>query len=136
MKLQIGVKVLIQNSRDEFLLIKRSKMLNSDVAPSWDIPGGRIEPDEALLKALAREVKEEIGHSIEDEPELLTVQDIFIENKDLHVVRLTYLLKEDVPEIVLSYEHTDYAWLTTEQIRTMTFEPYLEETLKNHINTQ
>ena len=133
MRLQIGVKVLIKNSLGEYLFIKRSRLITSDPIPGWDIPGGRIEADEPLLEALRREIQEEIGHELDSEPILLDAQDIFVEKRDLHVVRLTYRVQEEVPQIVLSHEHTDYAWFLPKHLSTMTFEPYLDETIRKII---
>lgn len=48
MKLQIGVKLLIQNHEGEYLFIKRTKLLQNESEVSWDIPGGRIESNEYL----------------------------------------------------------------------------------------
>ena len=61
MKLQVGVKVLIQNSNSKYLLLQRAVAMGDEKEAHWDIPGGRIEPEEALMSALAREVKEETG---------------------------------------------------------------------------
>jgi len=133
MKSQIGVKVLIQNSLGEYLFLKRSKLILSDPIPGWDIPGGRIEAGEELLEALSREVQEETGHELEGEPKLLAAQDIFVEKRDLHVVRLTYRVQEDVKRVVLSHEHTDFAWFLPKHLQDMTFEPYLDETIKKFI---
>lgn len=130
MNLQVGVKALIKNSNGEYLFIRRSTTLATDVSePSWDIPGGRIEPDEYLLEALRREVQEEIGHEVQSTPMLIKAQDIFVTTKNLHVVRLTYRLTEDVEDIILSDEHEEYVWVHESQLETVNVEPYLAEVL-------
>ena len=97
MNLQVGVKALIKNSKDEYLFMRRSTILATDVSePSWDIPGGRIESNEYLPEALKREIQEEVGYEIQSTPMLIAAQDIFVPAKELHVVRLTYTLKEDM----------------------------------------
>ena len=130
MNLQVGVKALIKNSNGEYLFIRRSTTLATDISePSWDIPGGRIEPDEYLLEALRREVQEEIGHDVQSATMLIKAQDIFVTAKDLHVVRLTYMLVEDVEDIILSDEHEEYVWVHESQLETVNAEPYLAEVL-------
>ena len=135
MNLQVGVKVLIKNNDDAYLFVRRKIQVSTDKnQTSWDIPGGRINPDETLDKALQREVKEEIGYSLTAIPTLISAQDIMVLSKDLHVVRLTYTTKEDVSDITLSDEHDDHVWLSLDKLDTVTLEPYLAqviETLKN-----
>lgn len=130
MQLQIGVKVLIKNSEGAFLFLKRSQLLSTDTENSWDIPGGRISPDESLKDALVREVFEEIHHTLINEPVLVAAQDIFVDAKDLHVVRLTYTTAEDIPAIALSDEHADYSWRRLDGIDDMNIEPYLKAVLQ------
>lgn len=129
MQLQIGVKVLIKNDEGLYLFLKRSKLLSSDVKNSWDIPGGRINAEENLHDALAREVSEEIHFTLESEPTLIAAQDIFVDTKSLHVVRLTYITTEDIPNVVLSDEHEDYEWRRINDINDLNIEPYLKEVL-------
>lgn len=129
MQLQIGVKVLIKNSEGRYLFLKRSKLLASDVKNSWDIPGGRINPEENLQNALVREVAEEIHFTLENEPTLIAAQDIFVDKMNLHVVRLTYVTVEDIPNVILSDEHTDYTWRHLKNSRDLNIEPYLREVL-------
>ena len=105
MKLQIGVKVLIKNSEGFYLFIKRSQLLPGSDQPSWDIPGGRIESEESLQTALARELEEETGLSLLGEVVLINAQDIFVASKDLHVVRLTYTTTLEATTVTLSDEH-------------------------------
>lgn len=114
MKLQVGVKVLIKKHSGAYLFLRRSREKYQDMAPQWDIPGGRIESEEPLIEALKREVNEETGLDIVGTPRLLAAQDIFVEQKDLHVVRLTYEA-EASGELTLSDEHYEYAWMSREQ---------------------
>jgi 8-oxo-dGTP diphosphatase len=129
MVLQVGVKALIKNSSDKYLLLQRSKIMDGEVTVSWDIPGGRIMPDEALHEALTRELGEEIGLRTVPDPQLIAAQDIFVKNKDLHVVRLTYRVSCDFETIRLSDEHSDYRWVSPHEIKSMVIEPYLKEVL-------
>lgn len=100
--------MLIKNDEGSYLFLKRSAPLSSEKVSSWDIPGGRIDPDESLHAALTREVAEEINFTLQNKPKLLAAQDIFVNSKSLHVVRLTYSACEDVSDVTLSDEHEDY----------------------------
>jgi 8-oxo-dGTP diphosphatase len=135
MTLQVGVKALVKNSRNEYLFLRRSTHVTTDSAEtSWDIPGGRINGDEPLLHALTREIKEETGHTIAATPELIAAQDIFVDSKGLHVVRLTYVLTEDIPTVQLSDEHNAYAWVAQTDVASINTEPYLAEVIKTFLS--
>jgi len=130
MILQIGVKVLLQNSSNELLLLKRSEKYLSNNLEAWDIPGGRIEPEENLRDALVREVKEETNINLIGSPKLLQAQDIFVPHKDLHVVRLTYSHNIGTNSvIILSEEHDEYQWVAIEEAKTIGVEPFLKDVL-------
>lgn len=129
MQLQIGVKVIIKNSQGLYLLVQRTDALSNDQQNAWDIPGGRIEPNEDLSSALAREVREEISVELQGTPKLLAAQDIFVPAKDLHVVRLTYLVYMDIDDIALSHEHQAHKWVTLDETSDMNIEPYLKQVL-------
>ena len=132
MNLQVGVKVIIQNDSGDVLLLKRTSqfLLLADSKESWDIPGGRIEPNESLQDALVREVKEETGVALTGDPKLLIAQDIFVHSRDLHVVRLTYIHRQSLGSINLSDEHSDYKWFSKDQRERIAVEPFLQEALK------
>lgn len=116
MNLQVGVKVLIEKG-GRYLFLRRSQAFKAG-PQKWDIPGGRIEADEPLDQALAREVSEETGLVLSSSLELLAAQDIFASDKDLHVVRLTYLTRLDHSEgdVKISDEHDDYKWMSKADI--------------------
>lgn len=128
MMLQVGVKILIKQ-HDKYLFLRRSTAFQEG-AQKWDIPGGRIEPEEALQDALTREVLEETGLKLEQIDELLAAQDIFVSNADVYVVRLTYI-GEAIGEVAISDEHDDYAWMTAgEALSEPHTDPYLREVLE------
>lgn len=113
MKLQVGVKVLLVQD-NKYLFLRRSPSFKAG-AQKWDIPGGRIETEEALLDALRREVYEETALELLDVSTLLAAQDIFAAEKDLHVVRLTYLASAK-GTIKISNEHDEYKWMDLQEI--------------------
>ena len=60
---QVAVGVLIR-SDDSFLLTSRPE--GKAYAGYWEFPGGKLEVGESVAQALARELQEEIGITIED----------------------------------------------------------------------
>jgi 8-oxo-dGTP pyrophosphatase MutT (NUDIX family) len=54
---EVDVKILVYNPEKSLLFAK-------DTNQKWDLPGGRIDEGESLLKAVKREVKEELGVEI------------------------------------------------------------------------
>ena len=47
---------------DQVLIIQENK---PSVRDTWNFPGGRIEPGEAMFEAAIREVKEETGYDVQ-----------------------------------------------------------------------
>lgn len=131
MQLQVGVKALIRNEAGEYLFIRRSEKLAEDKQTRWDIPGGRIKPEEALIDALIREIDEETGLSLSGEPTILAAQDIFVSSADLHVVRLTYVTDAE-GSLRLSDEHTDTMWMSIEEARKSHIDPYILKVFDMH----
>jgi len=130
MNLQVGVKVLIQNDNGDYLFLKRRKALEHGGHDTWDIPGGRIENNESLMDALKREVMEETNLELVDRPRLIAAQDIIVAQKDLHVVRLTYM-GEAKGAVVLSDEHVEFQFTSVNEIKKSgdKLDPYLVEVL-------
>lgn len=133
MNLQVGVKVLLRSSEGKFLFLRRSADFKPGASQNWDIPGGRIEPEEPLEEALRREVQEETGLTLESIDRLLAAQDIFVAAAPVHVVRLTYVGTAS-GEVAISDEHDDYAWMSKEEVLAEPHvDSYLREVLQNHL---
>ncbi len=129
MKLQVGVKVILQNDNGQYLLLRRSQAFHNETEPHWDIPGGRIEPEETLHEALRREITEETGLDVDDHFRLLAAQDIMVTTKDLHVVRLTYTAK-GTGNVIVSDEHQETTWVSREEALKLNLDPYLRQALE------
>lgn len=128
MDLQVGVKILLKNKEGKYLVLLRSAEKYPSVGAKWEIPGGRINPGTSLIENLKREVMEETGLEITGEQQYIAAQDILKENK--HIVRLTYLGEAD-GEVKLSDEHTDYKWLSLEEISKIEpLDSYVKEVIK------
>lgn len=129
MILQVGVKALLKNGDGKYLVVKRSVEKYVDVEESWDIPGGRIDPDKPLFENLKREVMEETSLDLIKIPRLLCAQDIFAKDGERHIVRLTYV-GEIEGQPTLDEENTDYQWLSLEELRNLDkIDPFLKEAL-------
>jgi 8-oxo-dGTP diphosphatase len=128
MELQVGVKILLKNKDEKYLVICRSAEKYPQVGAKWDIPGGRINSGISLIENLKREVMEETGLEIASEPKLIIAQDIL--KTDRHVVRLTYTGFTD-GEVKLSDEHSEYKWLSLKEISNLEpMDRYLKEVLE------
>ncbi|MBI2579622.1 MAG: NUDIX domain-containing protein [Candidatus Aenigmarchaeota archaeon] len=126
-ELQVGVKILVKNDGGKYLLLKRSAEKYPEVGERWDIVGGRIDAGIPLIENLRREVMEETGLVIENEPVLVAAQDILrIEGR--HIVRLTYVGYAN-GNPVLTDEHTEYGWFTVEEMKGMDLDIYFKEVL-------
>jgi len=128
MKLEVAVKALIQNDEGKYLLLQRTSPLVDGSGIRWDIPGGRINSDEKLLDALAREIHEETGLIMTEPLQLLKAQDMLISDKDWHVVRLTYLVQLS-GTVKLSSEHQAYQWATLAEATNLDVDDYVRELL-------
>lgn len=62
--------------RDEDRLLLIEQQGQWDPSPSWMLPGGRVEPGEGLVEALARELREETGLRLRGTPRVAFVVDL------------------------------------------------------------
>jgi 8-oxo-dGTP diphosphatase len=132
--LQVGVKVILQNSKGEYLLLHRSPEKYPGVKGRWDIVGGRIDAGATLMDNLKREVEEETGLKLESEPALVAAQDIITPSGDRHVVRLTYFGEIDGEIHLDGDEHDTYKWYSWEELINLdSIDVYLKELLDNGV---
>ncbi len=111
-KVDVSQKAIIFNKEGKILTIYRS-----ETAPSrpntWDFPGGDLDFGEDTIKGILREVKEETGLDIKE----LTIFDAVskIDEKGEFWVTIAYKAKTDSDKVTLSFEHTQFKWVTPEE---------------------
>lgn len=90
-------------STERYLYLLRSDQRS----PTWSIPGGGIEQDEALFSAISRECMEEMNFSI-DELKLIPIQK-FVNGSFVYHTFFCEVEDEFIP--TLNDEHIGYAWV-------------------------
>lgn len=112
----LAAKSFIVND-NKLLIIKRSKD-NVQKPCIWEVPGGRLDPDEDHIKGLKREIKEETGLNIEViKP--LTIRK-FTREDNQRIELTNFLCKLSNPlnnNIKLSHEHTNFEWIDLNNVK-------------------
>lgn len=113
-KFFVGVKGVAIKDGKVLLIKSDSKVEGRD---HWEVPGGRIDDDETIDQALAREFQEEVGATN------------IVKHEVLHAHRIEHDIKDDTglmliffrvtgdfdEEITLSTEHVEHRWLNFEE---------------------
>lgn len=113
-----GVEVvgsaIIENEREEILLVKSPKWNNK-----WTMPGGHIEPGESIEKALLREAEEEIGLKMKSKGiisfgELIGSKDF---HRPAHFIYFDIFCKINSANVKLDMEELfEYIWVKQKRL--------------------
>ncbi len=117
-----GIKALIKKE-DKFLLLHKSATVPR-FPNYWDFPGGALESGEDPVEGIIREIKEETNLDVEG------IERIWSTNLEVNGSLVEYILfeiKDFSGEIKLSLEHTEFKWVTKEELMTLKIQPYIEE---------
>lgn len=108
----VALKALIVKN-GKILIIKRS--FKEDVyANEWDLPGGKLKFGENPVNGLKREVSEETGLKIKIIKPISVWT--FFKSRKTQVIGITFLAKVVSGKIRLGKEHTDFKWISPEEI--------------------
>ena len=126
---QVSQKAVIYDVvQKKFLLAKQTDddLVFTRKFGSWDFFGGRIDQGENIGESLQREIEEE---SSLQNCEIGDVLGLYpVENQEGPLVLVGHLVFYSDGEITLSDEHTEYVWLTAEDIENSTeIKPWMKQ---------
>lgn len=121
-------KAVVLRGDGKFITIRRS-----DTAPShplaWDLPGGELECGEDPIIGITREIKEETGLDV---MELKPFDTFGQENPVGFWVTIAYKCQTVSEEVALSYEHSEYKWVSREEFLELPSTPKNIRFVKNY----
>jgi ADP-ribose pyrophosphatase YjhB (NUDIX family) len=118
---QLGVKAVVCNSNNKILLLQvNTKNFSGTHEPYWDLPGGRKEKNETVIKTLRRELYEETGIEEIGTQESIgsCIANIRIPTDEGDVGLLLFVYRVQVyntSEVHIGTEHQQYEWYTIEE---------------------
>lgn len=102
--------------KDGKVFVARRKE-GGDLGGKWEFPGGKVRPGESADQALAREFAEELAVSVRIGAQI--GEAAFI-HKDTHFHLTAWLVIPENENFVFN-EHTEYRWVTTDELETLNF---------------
>ncbi len=115
--------------KDKFLIVKRSDKARG-AHFYWEYPGGRLEFGEQPIEALRREIFEETG--IKDFS-VLCILNLWnrLKTPTTQIIGATHLCKTSNCNVKLSEEHTEYAWITKEELPEYNIYPSIKDDMSS-----
>lgn len=102
---------------DKILVVKRDPRGQNFQPSEWEIIYGRIDQGESLEEGLRREVEEESGITDLEVGPMLRHWHIYRGEKVAakEVIGITFICQVKNDQVVLSREHSEYAWVTPDE---------------------
>lgn len=111
------VGAIIENENKEILCALRSPRMS--LPNMWEFPGGKVEKDEDLKQAIEREIREELGCTVE-------YLDVFNDNThdyDTFIVNLITVKCKLVSGMPTANEHSKLIWLKRDNLLSLKWAP-------------
>lgn len=109
---RIAVRGIVE-VEGKFLILKRTKPARGE-RDFWELPGGGQDFGESPQEALIRELDEETGLSVIVGQPVCVWHHLRPDN--VQIIGMTFKCKAMSTEIRLSEEHSEYAWVTKDEL--------------------
>ena len=114
MMTKIRIAKALVRYKDKYLLLKKSTDLYfPENIGKWECPGGIIE-NETSEETVLRETQEETGLTCKLVKELPSIQ---MTDKEVDSKCRLYLLESESDHVELSKDHSEYQWVTPENVK-------------------
>lgn len=120
-------KVLIVNDKKEALVLTLGEHLKyPEKSFLPDLPGGIVDLGESEQLAAIREAQEECGINLDAKNvQLAFTETAFYEKENKSITKMLYIAHvEDIPNVTLSWEHSDYMWVPVGELHTIELRPF------------
>ena len=132
-------KVMIIDNHNRVLTLVLGKHLKyPEKSYRPDLPGGTVDLGESEQAAVVREVNEECGIFLETEKiSLVFSETAYYEKENKSVTKLLYIAYVEKENIVeLSWEHSDYKWVSIDQLQAIDLQPFFNNAIKYSIKNE
>ena len=142
MKLFIAPQAFINYEGRILVLRESSKYKDGTNIGLYDVPGGRLKPEETFEQGFKREVKEESGLDIEiDNPFYVWEWWPEVREEKWHIIGVAFECFSKTNQVTLSPDHDDYQWIDPKNLENANiisdlkpaFQRYLEFKHKNSV---
>jgi len=114
-KLYVGSGCVVSDREGRYLLVRETKAI---ARGRWSLPAGRLEPDESIIDAAAREVLEETGFVVTVHG-LLGVFHCARTSEDSYGVNVVFGASPISGELTVSDEHPEVVWHTLGEVEAL-----------------
>ncbi len=126
--MEVAQKAIVFRDDGKFLTVQRGKTAPTNPG-AWDLPGGVLESEEDPVSGIIREIKEETGLTV-SEPKPF---DVYGRGNYPLSSRMTiaYHCRAISTEVTISWEHTDFKWVTKDEFLKLPASPKITRFVKN-----
>lgn len=134
---RIATKALIVNPEQQILILREADTYKEGTnVGRYHLPGGRLNPGEAFMDGLKREVAEETGLTIKiGRPIYVGEWRPTIKGVPNQIVAMYFICKTQNSKVRLSDEHDKYVWITPNQAKIYDLMSPVQEVINEYTKT-
>ncbi|MDD1727489.1 MAG: NUDIX domain-containing protein [Methanospirillum sp.] len=125
----LSVRIVLFDQHGHILVLKRSKSSRTNPG-KWELPGGKIDKDEAFDAALKREVLEETGFQVVIHTAAGTAMQETEEWRVVHLVMIGSMMSGG---LAISSEHEEYRWASPIELGGLEKADWFEEYFRMYL---